>query len=274
MKKFVLLSDGKNFSTKTFDFIRSLHEKEPFLLTGAFFHSINYALLIPNTFAADSGPYQSFTKEQHNLYVKGINDFQTSCIQHHIEYRVHQESEEWNINDLVKESRFADLLIVCGELFFADHTQKQPNEFLRDVLNAAECPVLVVPEHMKPIQRISVAYDGKKESMYALKMFCNVFAQFTDLPVDIDYWVEKTDDEIPDLEYLEEFAGRHFSNINFGERYFDARKYLATWTNYNKNSLFVCGAYHRSGISNWFRKSFAEEIIKQHSVAVFIAHHN
>lgn len=272
MKKFVLISDGKNFSTKTFDFIRSLYEKEPFLLTGAFFHSINYGLLIPSTFATNAGPYLAFTKEEHESYLKGIKDFVTLCTKHNIEHRIHQESDEWNIDDLVKESRFTDLVIVNGELFYSTAEEEQPNHFLRDVLNRAECPVLVVPENAKPIAKISVAYNGKKESMYALKMFCNVFSQLTDLPVDIDYWVEKSDDEMPDLEYLEEFAARHFSNVNFRERFFDPRKYLATWLSDNKDTIFICGSYHRSGLSNWFKKSFAEEIIKNHAATVFIAH--
>ena len=272
MKKFVFISDGKNFSKNTFEYVRSLYEKEPFLLTGAFFHSINYSLLIPNAFAPTPDPYIAFTKEEHDAYLKGIKQFQALCVKHNIEHRVHQESEEWNIDDLIKESRFTDLIIVSGELFFSDIEKEQPNEFLRGVLNRSECPVLVVPEDAKPIKRIAVAYNGEKESMFALKMFCNIFSQFTDLPVDIDFWVDKIDDEIPDLEYLEEFAARHFTNVNFRERYFDPHKYLATWLSDNKDTLFICGSYHRSNMLNWFKKSFAEDIIKNHSAAVFIAH--
>lgn len=272
MKKFVLISDGENFSRKTFDFVKSLYEKEPFLLNGAFFHSINDGLVIPNTFAPGAGPYLSYTKDEHKAYCKGIKEFETLCSTNHLEYRVHRQSDDWDIDDLVKESRFTDLIIVSGALFFSDVEADQPNHFLRAVLDQAECPVLVVPDDAKPIKRIAVAYNGKKESMYALKMFCSVFSQFADLPVDINYWVDHTDDEIPDLDYLEEFAGRHFTNVNFRERFFDPRKYLASWLNENKDTLFICGSYHRSNLSNWFKKSFAEDIIKNHSVAVFIAH--
>ncbi len=271
MKKFVLLSDGKNFSHKAFQFISNLYEKEPFLLTGAFFHSINDGLVISNTFAP-GGPYVVYTKTEQDAYNKGIQEFTALCIANNIEHRVHRESDEWNLDDMIKETRFADMVIVSGELFFADIEPEQPNRYLREVLKYAECPVLVIPEEVQCIKRIAIAYNGKKESMFALKMFCDVFPGLTHLPTDIFYWVKKTDDDIPDFDYLQEFASRHFSNLNFRELFFDPSEYLATWTNKQKDTLFISGSYNRSKISNWFKKSFADDILKKHAAPVFIAH--
>jgi hypothetical protein len=272
MKKVVLISDGKNFSDSTFNYIQSLYEKEPFLLAGAFFHSVNYSMLVPATFATDAGPFLAFPQEDHEAYEQGIQRFELLCNKNYIEYVVHKESEEWNTDDLVKESRFADVFVVSGELFFSDFAKVQPNKYLRTVLSNAECPVLVIPEDANPIKRIGIAYDGKKESMFAMKMFCYNFPQLTNLPVDIYYWVSKTDDEIPDMEYLQEFARRHFIDLNFREMFFDPQKYLGSWASNYKDTLFVCGSYHRSKFSTMFRKSFAEDIITQHSAAVLIAH--
>ncbi len=274
MKKIVFISDSSNFSKKTFEFLRSLYEKEPFLLTGAFFHSVNYGLVIPNTFAPDAGPFVKYTKHELFAYTSGIQEFKSLCLKHQIEYRVHQEGDEWDIRDFIKESRFADLVVMSGEHFFGDIEEEQPNEFLTQALSHAECPVLVVPDKAKPVKRIAVAYDGTKESMYALKLFSATFPGFRDLPTDIYYWVNKTDDDIPDLEYVEEFVGRHFSNANFREMFFDAEKYSALWLQANKSedTIFVCGSYHRSKMSTWFRKSFSHGIIKEHAAIVFVAH--
>src|SRR5215210_1484435 len=118
MKKIVFVCDGKNFSNEAFQFVKSLYEKEPFLLTGAFFHSINYGLVISNTFAPNAEPFLAYTKEEQDAYCEGIKEFKNLCSINNIEHGIHEESDEWDIEDLVKESRFADVLIVSGELFF------------------------------------------------------------------------------------------------------------------------------------------------------------
>ena len=75
MKKIVFVCDGNNFSNEAFQFVKSLYESEPFLLAGAFFHSLNYGLLIPNTFAPGADPYLSFTEEENETFHEGIEQF-------------------------------------------------------------------------------------------------------------------------------------------------------------------------------------------------------
>src|SRR3954453_176025 len=114
MKKIVLACDGNNFSKEAFRFLNSSYEKEPFLLTGVFFHSINYGLLIPNTFASGAGPYLSYTEEENEAFQHGIDQFKTLCEKNNIDYRVHEESDHWRVADLIKETRFADLVIISA----------------------------------------------------------------------------------------------------------------------------------------------------------------
>ena len=102
MKKIVFVCDGNNFSGEAFLFVKSLYENEPFLLTGAFFHSINYGLLIPNTFAPDAGPYMAYTEEENEAYHQGIRKFKDLCAKNNIEYRVHEQGDVWDIGDLEK----------------------------------------------------------------------------------------------------------------------------------------------------------------------------
>src|SRR3954462_844993 len=119
MKKIVFVCDGNNFSNEAFQFVKTLHENVPFLLTGAFFHSLNYGLLIPNTFAPGAGPYLSYTEEENEAFHEGIEQFKDLCERNNIEYRVHEEGDTWQVADLVKESRFADLMILGGSQFFS-----------------------------------------------------------------------------------------------------------------------------------------------------------
>src|SRR5205085_2223509 len=134
-----------------------------------------------------------------------------------IEYRVHEESECFKLPEAIRETRFADAVVISETLFFSHIESQQPNSYMRDLLHAAECPVIIIPEDYNDITHVTIAYDGEKESVFAIKQFCYLFPHYTQLPTDIVHWVDKTDDEIPDFEYLQEFAARHFSNLNFKE---------------------------------------------------------
>jgi len=221
-------------------------------------------------FSAD--PIIAFTDTDIDAVNSSIKKFEQKCRESGIEYRVHEESDVFKMDDFVKETRFADAVVISEQLFFRHIDADQPNSFMKDILHCSECPLLVIPEDYAPVTHVTIGYDGKKESMHAIKQFCYLFPQYTQLPTDIAYWVEQTDDEIPDLDYLEEFAARHFTNLNFKEVFFDPRKYIADWSRKNRNSIFVSGSYKRSGLSTLLRKNFVDELIKHPSAIIFIAH--
>lgn len=272
MKKIVFVCDVDNFSPGVFTFIESLHEKEPFLLTGAFFHSVNFDVSMPTGLAFAPDPLLAFTDNDLAAVNNSIKKFEERCKLNGIEYRVHEESEVFEINDFIKETRFADLVVISQKLFFSHVDDDQPNSYMKQVLHTSECPALIIPENYSPATHVTIAYDGKKESMFAVKQFCYLFPLYTKLPTEMVYWVDKSDDEIPDIEYLEEFAARHFSNLNFKELFFDPKKYIEDWSRRNRNSIFVAGSYKRSWLSTVFKKSFGDNMISHSSTILFIAH--
>ncbi|WP_018617465.1 universal stress protein [Segetibacter koreensis] len=272
MKTIVLACDGKNFSNAAFAFIKSLNEAEPILLTGAFFLSIDYRILIPSSLYPDPGPIAELVAKERVNAMNSVELFKQKCISNGIEYRLHEEGKSWEINDLVKESRFSDLLVMSEELFFKDWEARQPNHFMRQVIHNAECPVMVIPENYKTIEKILVAYDGKRQSLFALKLFSLLFPNFSNLEINIVYIDNDGKDSIPDIEYLEEYACRHYTNVNIEKLHFDTSNHFVDWVHYSKNALLVTGAFSRSGLSNLFRESFVEKLIKDHCIPVFIAH--
>jgi nucleotide-binding universal stress UspA family protein len=271
MKKILFVCDGKNFSNEAFHFVTSLYEKEPFLLTGAFFHSINYGLVIPNTFAADAGPYLAYTEEENEAFLEGIKDFKDLCEKNNIEYRIHEESDSWRVTDVAKESRFADLMVLSSSLYFSNVSDSEAKSVLRTTLHNSECPIIVIPEKAEPVNEIVFAYDGKKDSVYAIKQFTYLFPDYCKLETTIVYFNEDPDKEIPEFHNIQEYAARHFPLLNF-EHLNYSKKSFSFWLKQHKNAMLVAGAYSRSGLSMAFNKSFAEDIINSHSIAVFISH--
>ena len=143
---------------------------------------------------------------------------------------------------------------------------------MQEALHGTECPIVVVPETFKDVEHLAFAYDGKKESVFALKQFTYLFPQFVDLPAEFVYMRDEEKDDIPDLKLLEEYTRFHFNCMAASKLHFDPKKYFSTWIKNKKNALLVSGSYGRSIVSNILRRSFADKIIHDHANPVFIAH--
>jgi len=272
MKKIIFACDGNNFPKAAFEFVKELQKTEPLLLTGTFLQSIHFVEMLPGLFATFAGHTTAFMEEEKVEFKNTIHLFEEMCQRNGIEYRVHEDSNNWGMDDLLKETRFADLMVMSEELFCTNINMTEPNSFMQRAIHKSECPVMLFPEIYKPLKKIVFAYDGKKESLFALKQFCNLFPQYSHLETKIVYSKPGHDDELPDMMYIEEYAGRHFSNLQFEKLSFNGRKYFADWAKEENDILIISGAYGRSGLSTAINKSFVEKLIEEHHVPVFIAH--
>jgi hypothetical protein len=145
---------------------------------------------------------------------------------------------------------------------------------MKEVLHGSECPVMVIPEAFARPDRIVVAYDGRKESMIALKQFCYLFPQLTELPSEFVYIKNEKGEDVPDQGLLQEYVAAHFNSTGIVKLHFDSHKYFTVWAETKKNILLVTGSYGRSHVSDLFHSSFAEQVIHQHKMPVFIVHYS
>lgn len=273
MKKILFACDGKNLPKGAFEFIKELQQEEPILLTGAFLHAMNFELLLPGLFAMAAAPALEFLEEEKNEFKHTIAHFREMCEHNGIEYIVHEESQGWNTDDLAKETRFADFMVMSEELFCTEINPNEPNGFMQAAIHKAECPVMLFPETFKPFKKIIIAYDGKKDSMFALKEFCNLFPNYKNIETKIVYARDENKDDMPDMVLVEEFAGRHFTNLDFEKLYFNGKNHFNEWPNEYRDALIVSGSFGRGALSNFIKKSFVDDTIQQHSNPLFIAHH-
>jgi len=272
MKRILFVSTGHEFPKGAFAFLQSLHESEPVFVKGLFFSQIDNQAFAAASQVPVAGPYlrlkekeKKFTDEQKTL-------FSRECTAHSIKHQVHGNEDEWSKDLLALESRFSDMVILSGELFCSDIYNDQPNSFLREALHVAECPVMVVPEDYTPVRHLVIAYDGSKESLYALKQFCYLLPQFTDLPTEFIYVKDETTQEIPDIENLRCYSRLHFSSMNFSKLHFAAGRYFATWVGEKQNMMMVSGSFGRNPFSYMTKRSFCEQVVRDHKMPVFIAH--
>jgi hypothetical protein len=272
MKKILLLCDGDNFPSGAIRFIKNMREQGPLFVKGLFITPVDITEMIPVGFMPVSGPYVKLKEEEKLLVQKSQDKFVDALKNLGIKYEIHPQIGEWNHSLFVRESRFADLVVISEELFCSNTMESQPNYFMTEALRASECPVVVVPENFRSIERLAFAYDGGKECMHAIKQFVYLFPELADLPTHFVHIKEEETDEIPEKGLLGEYTYSHFEAQYTSKLHFDPKRYLTSWLENKKNVFLVSGSFSRSAVSNTFKKSFVEHVIGEHTCPLFIAH--
>ncbi|MBS1598880.1 MAG: universal stress protein [Bacteroidetes bacterium] len=271
MKKILFLSDAENFPKGAMRFVRLLHESEHFLVKGIFYSPIGFEQVLPVGFPPTPPLYVVDRLEEVKALKESKEQFMHQCENRGIRFRVDEKEEVWDKDRFAKESRFADLVIIGEQFFSSSFFTGRPNYFLEEVLHFSECPVIVVPEAFENISRLAIAYDGKKESMFALKQLTNLLPDFADLPCEIVYIKNDKKSDIPDIDLLKEYASAHFDCLAERKLNFE-NKYFATWLEEKRNVMLITGSYSRSTISNLLKQSFTDGIIRDSTCPIFIAH--
>jgi hypothetical protein len=275
MKKILIAFDGTNFSEAAFQFACKLNELQPVLLTGVFMPQVDYSYLWSYATAAGAGTGGMYVplleKEDADVVTENIKHFEEQCIKNGLKFRVHHNFYDFALPELKKESRFADVMILSGELFYKG-VQSDHYEYLRDALQVAECPVLIVPEKYEFPQKNILAYDGSEEAVYAIKQFAYIFPELALNETIIVFAEDKEEKDFPSKQNITELAAQHYPNLSFNKLDINPKKYFASWIDDNKNSILISGSFSRSVLSQMIKRSFVSDVIKEHKVPVFVAH--
>lgn len=272
MKKILFICDGEHFPEGAFKFIRDLQNDETISLKALFFSEVAVETLTFITDIPFAEPFERIREDLKQEVSVSQNKFIEKCNSIGIRYKMDKIESSWNVERFVKESRFADLAVISEQLFYKDLINSQPNLFMREALHFTECPVLIIPESFTGIDRIILAYDGKKESVFALKQFTQMFRQFNDLPIEFVFIKEWEKDEIPDKQLLKEYSNAHFDAGNTRELNIIEHHSFSHWLKKFRNALVITGSFSRSSVSMFIRPSFVNRIIENNQVPIFIAH--
>ena len=274
MKKILLAFDGSHYSEGALEFARQLNYINPVYLAGIFLPQVNYSALWSHSGGGKAGDvFVPLMEDEDAAAVQeNIRRFKEYCTSREIEFKVHKDFVDFALPQLKQESRFADLLIISSERFYEQAGNGEPNVYLKDVLHDMECPIIVVPENFTfPVTNI-LTYDGKEESVYAIKQFAYLFPEFTAYETMLVSAIAKEKESLPQEDNIEELVSRHFSKVEIIRLDGHPKTGFVHWLDDKNAAIVVCGAYSRSAMSSLFHKSFIADVIKQHRLPVFIAH--
>lgn len=275
MKKFIVALDGLNLSGSSIQTAIRLSKFHNAHLVGVFLDDFTR-----NSFGIyevlESG--QPFEKTIRQLAEKdaqirnqAVIQFENACQEAGINYNVHRD-KGFSLPDLLRESIYADLLILDAHETFTRHPEFPPTRFVKDLLAEVQCPVFLTPKHYTPVEKVVMLYDGSPTSVFAIKMFSHILP--CTLPAEVITVKGKEDDlHLPENKLMKEFMKRHCPQATYtilkGEAEAAVLQHLQSA---QENTLIVLGAYQRSAVSRWFKNSMADVLLRTLKCPLFIAH--
>jgi hypothetical protein len=270
MLKIIVAFDGLHFSEGAMRMATWLKGRVPLMITGVFISPIDYRELLGYSGMGMGAPVFTMpATDDDKMVEQTIHKFKKYCDDHGLEYNTHKDTNLFALAELIKETRFADCLIISSELFYENIDKEQPNEYLKRTLHESECPVLLVPESFLEPRSVILSYDGKASSVFAIKQFAYLFGECCKLGAMLFH---ASGEELPEKQRIQELAARHYDPLSIEQLSNEDARELKHWLTQNHHSILVSGAFGRSEVSSLFRKSYITDIIRAHKVPIFIAH--
>ena len=206
-----------------------------------------------------------------SMIEKNIYSFKDTCQSKSVRYTIHR-NKGIPLPEIIRESRYADLIIVSSATSFHESYEELPSAFVKDLLRSAECPVIVAPANFEAIDEILFACNNNSSSAYAIRQFTYLFPELHEKRA-ILLQVNKEGEWPGQEQYdLTEWLQNHYSAIGFDALKGTAEDKLFDYLGKRKNVFIVMGAYGRSALSNFFTPSHADVLIKSINQPIFIAH--
>ena len=278
MKKIVAAFDGLKFSQGTCDYAIELAKMNNTHLVGVFledpaYHSYKIYELITEEGTVMDDKRAFLDEEDDRTIAASALYFENACKKASLEYTIHKD-RNIAIQEILKESIYADLVIIDRSETLTHHPEEVPTNFIHDLLPDIQCPVLLVPHKFKPIDKLILLFDGEPSSVHAIKMLSYTMPElkkFSTVVVTVNEFRQKS--HIPESRLMKEFMKRHFPTASFITLEGLAEAEIVRFLKEQKGEpLVVLGAYRRGKVSRWFRTSMADILMEELEFPLFIAH--
>jgi nucleotide-binding universal stress UspA family protein len=273
MEKIILALDGDRQNTYAIDFACYLARLTDSRLTGVFLEGA------PDGSGPATGTLEEFAGIACTSTGEPVNDpvlqqvsrFREACICREVPARVHRD-RGIPLEELLLESRFADLIVVDPEMSFHKQERGAPTHFIRDIFPAAECPVMVSPYSFDGMERVIFAYDGSASSVFAIKQFTYLFPMFKKKKAVVVNVSKEKKPAIEEQYKMKEWLSAHYRDPEFVVLTGDASDELFGYLLEEKNAIVVLGAYGRGILSRYLKPSHANLLLRTINLPIFIAH--
>jgi hypothetical protein len=275
MEKVLVLLDGLKVDINTARFACYLARLTHSKLTGVLIESsvLQEEKTLAKADGADVLLQTVLTKKTdediEKLWIENVNFFEDITEEEGVEAFI-EADKTLSTFDVVQETRFADILILDAKAFY-NASGNEPNHFVKQILQEAECPVVITPDNFQPIEDVVFCYNGMKSSVFAMKQFIYLFPQLKTKRAKLITIAERTEVLEEDEETIADWLRYHFNDVEFIKLKGDALNAFFNYLQKKKNDFVVMGAYGK-GMLTGFLESDAEGKMDVVRVPLFVAH--
>ena len=166
MEKIVLIIQGEPIDQHAIEFACYIANLTHSHLIGAFIESFEAeevpvikavygSAVVETVLASDLPGYKRIKKS----IEENKSLFQQTCTRNGVRYSIHENHGD-PTEELIKESRYADLIIIDPALSGIKKSSDIPTDFFRDSLTRSECSVIIAPPEFEEIEEVLFLYDS------------------------------------------------------------------------------------------------------------------
>lgn len=271
MKKIIVALDGLKLSSSSVQTAVALTAREKAHLVGVFLDDFTHNSFSIAT-AMENDDLEKRIEKDKQIRDNAVKEFETACQAGGINFTIRRD-KNFALPELLRESIYADLLIIGADESFTRFPEEPPTRFIRDLLSEVLCPVLIAPLKWQPLEKTVMLYDGAPSSVFAIKMFSSILPETNKLPATVITVRGDDTHHVPENQLMKEFMKRHNASAEYAVLQGDAENaILDKLMQEDSRTLVVLGAYQRSTVSRWFKASMADLLMKSIPCPLFIAH--
>ncbi|RYY40645.1 MAG: universal stress protein [Chitinophagaceae bacterium] len=273
MKRILVIEHAHHPNTAIIDFACRLADARKARFCGILMESMFAGPVQPEPAAAPSDPWVAAgTADVRMDPERAVQFFLEECERHGQE----AEAEFYQgapIPHVIRESSFADLILLDPATSFGDPDEQAPSHFTRSLLREAHCPVLLAPTQFEGVNETVFCYDGSASSIMAARLYTYLLPNLAREKATV-LEVGKPGRATGKTEHrsLLKWMHCHYSDVTFESLEGTPDEELFRRLQMKRNKMVVMGAFGRSLLSTWARPSTAEKLIHNVDLPFFIAH--
>ncbi|SFM71253.1 hypothetical protein SAMN05428949_0526 [Chitinophaga sp. YR627] len=277
MKKIVAIIDAINYKEEQLDAIEYISGMIKSTLTIIMMEDINSISTLMAPDFAEGVPahyYEIVIKaadEKKKIIKENTAALQKACKERNIACTIRGDKGS-AVEETILESRFADLLLIGRDISFPFLFDTNPTSYVRDMLVAAQCPVMVIPDNLLVPKGVIFCYNGTYSSMYAIRAFASLFPALVAKSCTVLYVCEKGNSVPPNEKLLQEYLSSYNDQVAFKILSGRMDNVLTGYLEGKSDYISTFGAYGRSRLSRFFDDSSAESILRKMKGPLFITH--
>jgi nucleotide-binding universal stress UspA family protein len=213
---------------------------------------------------------QLHVQETREIVTRILEDFGQKCQEKKIRHAIHSEIGS-PFREIIEESKFHDFIIVGQKTFFRYNIKHEPGNTLDRILHSGLTPVLAVPDSVRQIKKVLVAYDNSVQVTKAIQMFLllHIWNQCDIALLNVNNNASRGIQLLGRLgDYFRRY-GVQTEKVQLRGRVDEA---ILSYIREHEIDLLVMGVYGKRSVSEFVFGSVTKSLVEQAGIPLFIYH--